>query len=226
MVYCDVGRGRNLIKLLIADDQPMYIAGLETTVRDAGMEVLEKLQSSDQLAHKYFQLLPDILISNVRFGHKLSGLDVTALILEKNPSARIILISGTEEENLIRQSYMTGAKAFLPKSVDRDQLITAIENVYAGDIHISPEIAIRLTKETFSQQNKRVDLESILTERELQIFKLLANGSSDKEIAEKLNISQKTIWNDKTSIRDKIGGLNRRSDYTKLAIKENLISLD
>ena len=150
---------------------------------------------------------------------ELTGLDAAQSILKADPQARLIFLSQFDQDSLIKETYRLGAHAFVTKDCDPADLATAVRQAHAGKLYFLPQIAERL-----ASMAVRGDLspQSQLDERDLAVFKLMAEGLTNAEIADRLNLSTKTISNISQSVKEKLG-VHRPAYITKLAVKHGLI---
>jgi DNA-binding NarL/FixJ family response regulator len=167
----------------------------------------------------YVELKPDVLVLDIRFGTELTGLDAAQAILKADPRAKIVFLSQFDQDSLIKETYRLGAHAFVTKDCDPADLATAVRQAHEGKLYFLPQIAERLASLAVRGD---VSPQSQLDERGLEIFKLMAEGLTNAEIAEKLNLSSKTISNTSQSIKEKLG-VHRQANITLLAVKYGLI---
>ncbi|VTU19865.1 Transcriptional activator protein ExaE [Variovorax sp. SRS16] len=156
---------------------------------------------------------------DVRFGGKISGLDVAREILDSAPQARVLLYSQFDQVELLREAYRIGTLGFVTKSTAPNVLADAIRQVQAGKTFFLPEIAERLAlagvRGDESPANK-------LDAREFEVFRRMATGQTNAEIAEAMALSSKTISTTSQSIKDKLD-VSRPADITLLAVRHQLI---
>jgi DNA-binding NarL/FixJ family response regulator len=155
----------------------------------------------------------------MRFGVELTGMDAARKILETSPQAAIVFLSQFDQDSLIKETYRLGAKAFVTKDCDPADLAAAVRQAHQGKLYFLPQIAERLANLSVRGD---VSPQSQLDERGLEIFKLMAEGLTNAEIAERLNLSTKTISNISQSIKEKLG-VERQAYITRLAVKHGLI---
>jgi DNA-binding NarL/FixJ family response regulator len=207
------------IRVMLADDHPIVMSGFATSLAGVGMQVAGQARTPDEAVAMYAELKPDVLILDIRFGTELTGMDAAQDILKKFPSAKIVFLSQFDQDSLIKETYRIGARAFVTKDCDPADLATAVRHAHEGKLYFMPQIAERL-----ANLSVRGDAspQSQLDHRGLEIFKLMAEGLTNAEIAEKLNLSTKTISNVSQSVKEKLG-VHRQAYITKLAVKHGLI---
>ena len=210
---------QNKIRVLLADDHPIVMTGFAMSLSSLGMDVVGQARTPDEAAAMYADLQPDVLVLDIRFGTELTGLDAARAILARFPSARIVFLSQFDQDSLIKETYRIGARAFVTKDCDPADLATAVRHAHAGKLYFLPQIAERLANLSVRGD---VSPQSQLDARGLEIFKLMAEGLTNAEIAEKLNLSAKTISNISQAVKEKLG-VHRQAYITKLAVKHGLI---
>ncbi|WP_062059620.1 response regulator transcription factor [Cellvibrio sp. OA-2007] len=215
-----------MVNLLIADDHPFYMQGLTLSVSDADINVLEHISDVHSIIEAYKRLKPDVFLCDIKFGQEqTSGLDVLEKLLTIDPKAKVILLSQYDQDMMIKQSYAAGAKAFLSKSIAREDLINAIQTVAKGELYFTPENALILARLTYDKAPDERPLEEILNEKEIEVMRLLTNGSREKDAAAELDVTVRTIAKLKASIKEKLN-VDSDSSLIKLALKHGLISMD
>lgn len=206
---------------MLADDHELLIKGFKAALKKHDISVVKSLTSTEKLFEEYSQVLPDVLVLDVRFGDKTdSGLQACESILIKDPSAKVIMLSQFDQEYIIKKSYKIGVYSFIRKNDDLKELVNAIHAAHQGEKYFSPEIAKKMALHSIEPPNP---IES-LSERELQIFVSVANGKTQQEISNEQGLSMKTVNKVITEIKEKLS-LKRVTDFTKLGIKYNVISL-
>ena len=208
------------IRVMLADDHPIVMSGFAMSLEGEGMHVVAQVKTPQEALEHYAQLLPDVLILDIRFGAQLTGLDAAKQVLAQFPKARLIFLSQFDQDSLIKEAYRLGARAFVTKDCDPSELALAVSRAHAGELYFMPSIAERL-----ANLSVRGDAspQSLLDERELAIFVSMAEGLTNAEIAEKLDLSTKTISNISQSVKERLG-IHRPADITRLAVKHGLIS--
>ena len=210
---------QNKIRVLLADDHPIVMTGFAMSLSGLGMDVVGQAKTPDEAAAMYAELQPDVLVLDIRFGTELTGLDAARGILAQFPAARIVFLSQFDQDSLIKETYRIGARAFVTKDCDPADLATAVRHAHADKLYFLPQIAERLANLSVRGD---VSPQSQLDARGLEIFKLMAEGLTNAEIAEKLNLSAKTISNISQAVKEKLG-VHRQAYITRLAVKHGLI---
>jgi two-component system invasion response regulator UvrY len=209
------------IKVLLADDHQIVRTGIATSLEKAGISVVGQAKTAEEVVAMYFDLKPDVVLLDVRFGDRMTGFDVAVDLLSKDPGARIVFCSQFDQHTLIKRSYDIGAFAFINKDCEESELADAVCHARDRNLYFQPLIADRMAK--VHVQGDQTPFAS-LSERELDIVKLMAKGRTLAEIAEELSMSMKTVANASTTIKDKLG-ISRPAELTMLALRHNIIEL-
>lgn len=208
------------IRVLHADDHPIVLDGYASALEHYGIQTIAKAHSVEQALQLYAQELPQVVILDLRFGSALTGLDAARRLLQDFPDAKIVFLSQFDQDNLIKEAYRLGAHAFITKDCAPEELAQAVRQAGSGQLYFMPAIAQRLANLSIRGDHSP---QSLLDERELQIFVLMAEGLTNQEIAERLDLSSKTISNTSQTIKEKLG-VQRAADITRLAVKHGLLS--
>ena len=211
----------NLTRVLIADDHPLIIVGITTALRPHGVEVVEHVVLPGEVIAKYTETKPDVLVLDIRFGDTITGLDVARDLLQLDRAARIVFYSQFDQDETISEAYRIGGAAFIPKNTSPSLLAEAIKQVHQGQPYFLREIAERLALIGIHGDESP---ERKLEPRELEVFKLMAQGFTTTEMADSMGLSQKTISTISQSVKKKLG-VQRPADITLLAVKHQLIAL-
>ena len=215
-----------MIRVLLADDHAMFRQGLKSLLEsEPDIRVIGEASSGRDAVRYAADTKPDVIVMDIQMP-ELDGVKATQSILEINPTANVIILTMYRQDSYVFEAVKAGARGYLLKDVDATVLIDAIRRVTECETLLDPEMAqsvledFRVKKESLPDE-KRGDL----TEREAAILRLLAQGSSNQEIALKLNISEKTVRNRLSEIFAKLQ-LNNRTQAALYAIREGLASLD
>lgn len=207
------------VRVLIADDHPLIIEGLVAALRRLGLRVVGQVEKAAEVIAKYTQARPDVLVLDVRFGPGPTGLDVARELMALEPRARIVFYSQFDQDEVIREAYRLGGAAFITKNTPPETLARAINEAHAGKTYFLPEIAERLALlGVHGDQSPR----AILEDREVEVFMLLAGGLTNNEIAERMNLSAKTIGAIGQAVKEKLG-VQRATDMTRLAVRHGML---
>lgn len=208
-----------MIKLLLVDDQDILVEGLKLIL---GVEDDIEICGTANNGKKAYELCkwnkPDVILMDIQMP-EINGVEVTAMIKKDFPNVKIIVLTTFNDDQYIYDSLKNGASGYLLKDTSPSEIARAVRTVYNGGALIQSEVAIKVVNK-FSQlakgnSNKYIDPKvKLLTEREIDICRLLAEGRNNKEIAEELYISQGTVKNHITKVLVKLDFRDR----TQLAI--------
>lgn len=208
------------IKVMIADDHPLIVEGLTSVLARHDLEVVGAASEAAAVVPTFERERPDVLVLDLRFGDGgIGGLDVLTELLARHADAKVVIYTQFDQDTVVREAYKRGAKAFVPKSADPAELAQAIARAHQGETLFLPDIAARLA--LLSVRGDESPL-ARLDAREVEVFKLMAQGLTNVEIAERMHLSPKTISTTSQSIKDHLG-MHRPADITLLAVKHGLI---
>jgi len=199
------------IRLVIIDDHPIFREGVASILgAEPDIEILGQGVSAEDAISLTRDLLPDVILLDVNMPG--GGLKAAAAISTSFPVVKIIILTGSADEGIVVAALKAGAHAYVLKGVAARELNGILRTVYAGEGYVSPSLAANLLSEMTSprrqQFSSKNDFEE-LTEREQQILELIALGTSNKEIGQKLFLTEKTIKHYVTNILQKLHVRNR-----------------
>ena len=206
----------DLIRILVADDHPIVRQGLVSLInRKRGMKVVAEAESGTAAIRQFNLHHPDICLIDLRMP-ALDGVDAIRAIRKEHPDANIIVLTTFDDDEDIFRALQYGAKAYLLKDIPRKELLDHITSVHQGKTCIPAAVAIKLAAHLKSFE---------LTNRELDVLRLLVTGRSNKEIASKLKLTEGTIKVHVNHILHKLGA-GGRTEAATIALKRGLIRLD
>ncbi|WP_447985735.1 response regulator [Nitrospira sp. Nam74] len=217
------------IKVLIVDDHRVVREGLSAILQSKeNIQVLGEAQDGQEAVEKARSLLPDVILMDVSMP-KMTGVEATRIIKREFPHIGIIALTMYEEQQYIFDLVRGGATGYLLKDSDSDQIVRAIQSVYRGESLIHPAVASKILAEFSLLAQKKGKksgwVEHDLTEREITVLRLVADGKTNKEIANNLDLSEKTVKNHVRNIFHKLQVYDR-TQAAILAIRKGLIELD
>jgi DNA-binding NarL/FixJ family response regulator len=196
------------IHLLIVDNHTLFRQGLVSLLQsEPGFEVAGEAGSGEEALKLVPKIQPDVVLMDVKMPG-IGGVEATRRLVEATPQARVLMLTVSEEEESLFAAIQAGARGYILKSADADQLLEAIRRVHAGEAMISPVMTFRLMQ---ALRNGGVHLplpELPLTSREQDVFQLLAQGASNRRIAKALTITENTV---KTHVRNILEKLELRN---------------
>jgi two-component system invasion response regulator UvrY len=196
------------------------VEGLTSVLARHGLSVVGAAQEADAVGNVFTELRPDVLVLDLRFGDSaIGGLDVMQSLLGAHPDAKVIIYTQFDQDEIVREAYKRGARAFVTKNTDPGELAETIVKVHKGETVFLPSIATRLALMTVRGDESPI---AKLQPREVEVFKLMAQGLTNVEIADRMSLSPKTISTTSQSIKDQLG-IHRAADITLLAVRCGLI---
>lgn len=211
------------IRVLIADDHQLVRQGLAALLAvKPGFEVVGQAESGIEAVKLAHSLKPDIILMDLLMPGK-NGIEATREIKQENPDARILIITSFAEDENVFQAIKAGALGYLLKDSSPQELMQAIDDVCHGRMSLHPNIALKLIEELNKPTEKQTTADP-LTEREVQVLKLVAKGHSNQEIADKLVVSERTVGAHVSNILGKLH-LANRTQAALYALREGFTDL-
>lgn len=199
------------IHVVIADDHTLFREGLAVIIGGTEeFEVVGQAGTTEEAVQLARDLLPDIILLDIDMPG--GGLDAARMVAEECPVTRIVILTSSEEDDHLIRALKLGARAYILKGVAARELIRILRAVWAGESYVPPMLAASLLlemREAHAQQKQAVSPLDELTPREREILESLAAGLSNKEIGEKLFLSEKTVKHYMTNVLQKLQVRNR-----------------
>ncbi|MDK2798450.1 MAG: hypothetical protein PWP27_30 [Clostridiales bacterium] len=210
------------IRVLIADDHSMVRQGLKQIVElEEDMEVVAQAANGDEAVNLAMEIQPDVILMDINMPG-MNGIQAISQLKEKRCPSKIIVLTIHSDREYLIKTVQLGAAGYVLKDADSDVLIQAIKNVYRGESYIQPTMTTELIKEfSKSSEEHQVKGQSLLTQREIEVLELIAEGMLNKEIAAKLYISEKTVKNHVSNIFKKLN-VSDRTQAAIYAFKHNI----
>ncbi|MCE7987336.1 MAG: DNA-binding response regulator [Caldilinea sp. CFX5] len=212
------------IRILIADDHAVVRRGLRTILlSEPEMELADEAADGMEAVLKARACRPDVILLDMVMP-RLDGLGAIQQIKQENPAARILVLTSFAEDDKLFPAIKSGALGYLLKDSAPEQLLQAIRDVYAGKSSLDPSVALKLIREL----NRPSDLPlspDPLSDRELEVLKLVARGLTNQEIADTLIIGERTVGNHISSILSKLH-LANRTQAALYALREGIATLE
>jgi two-component system, NarL family, invasion response regulator UvrY len=208
-----------IIRVLLVDDHTVVRSGLcRLLEQHPGIKVVAEAESGEQAYQVFGEYLPDVTVMDLSMPG-MGGLEAMRRILARYRTARVLIFSMHENAAFAMQTLKSGARGYVAKTGSFDELVKAVVEVARGKSYISTSIAQKIALQTVIGDG---DLISQLSPREFEVFRLFAEGKNAEEIAEVLKISQKTVANYHTLVKQKLG-LSNPVEMVRFAIKHGLI---
>jgi two-component system response regulator NreC len=215
----------NEIRILLADDHTVMRAGLRLLLeRQTDLAVIGEAEDGRQTVELVDAKEPNVVVMDISMP-KLNGIEATRQIVSKHPKTSVVILSVHADESYVMRALKAGAKAYLLKDSAEADLIRAIRAVSEGKSFFSPAVSKMLLEDYIRQLQERGEEDSyeLLTTREREILQLLAEGKSNKDVANMLNLSLYTVETHRAHILQKLG-LHTIPDLILYAVRKGIIS--
>jgi NarL family two-component system response regulator LiaR len=206
------------VRILLADDHRMIREGLRLFLEhDHELEVIAEAANGTEAVDLARQLHPDVVLMDVLMP-EMDGITATAIIRQECPETEIVVLTSVLEHNTVIQGIKAGAIGYLLKDIQADDLCRAVKAAHEGQIQVSAQISAYLLREVQAPESPQ-----ILTERETDVLRLLAQGHSNKDIARHLHIVEDTVKSHVRHILSKLG-VQSRTQAALYALRQGWIS--
>lgn len=212
------------IRILIVDDHTILRAGLKMMLNaQPDMEVVGEAQDGRQAIYEVQRLQPDVILMDITMPD-MNGIEATRQIKKMLPEARVLILTMHENDEYVFQALRAGASGYILKEAADTELISALHVIQNGQFYLSPAAQSVMVGDYLQRVRigEEKDSYSTLTEREREILKLVAEGHTNNQIAERLVISPKTVDTHRTHIMDKLN-LHSRAELVKYAMRRGLL---
>lgn len=214
------------IKVLVVDDHTIVRDGISALLSLSGdIEVVGEATNGSEALQKVSELNPDVVLMDIAMP-VMGGLEATRRIHKEFPRTRVLVLTQYDDKEYFFTVIESGAAGFISKAAASSELTAGIRSVFKGDSYLSPSVT-RLLVENYQQtagERNNQDPYNHLTEREREVFKLLAEGYSTQKIAEMLVITPKTVEGHKTNLMAKLG-VHNRVELVKYALRKGIITI-
>ena len=190
-----------MITVLLVDDHPVVRSGyLRLLSQEQGLHVVAQASNADEGYQAFVQYAPDVTITDVSMPG-VGGLALLQKILQREPQALVLVCSMYDSAQLVQRAMQSGAKGFVSKNAQPDELVQAVKAVHSGQLYLSHGLKMQ---EESVEQTLEAQRIAELSAREYEVFRLLAQGHTVSDCALLLHVSQKTVSNNQTHIKDKL----------------------
>lgn len=207
-------------RVLLVDDHLVVRKGLSLLIKDdSSLSVCGEAGSAAECMTMLAKLTPDMILTDISLGNT-SGLELVKDVRKINPHIPILVFSIHDEDLYAERALSAGANGYIMKQADSDSLLRAVHKVLEGEIYLSPDMTSRMLRKLSGNKNtsrKPVTGVDKLSDRELEVFGLIGRGLSTNKIAEKLNLSEKTIETYRAHIKEKFN-LDNAAELTRAAV--------
>lgn len=215
-----------MIRIVIVDDHDLVREGIRALLeQDPLFEVVGETGDGQEAIRVVTRLRPDVVLMDVNLPGGMGGLEAAETIVGDLPEVKVIILTQYESREYIKRAIRIGARGYLLKRSLSAQLKEAIRTVHRGERYLHPLAAEELVDLVTSGRSLEEDDYDRLTLREKQVFKLLAEGKTSRDIAKYLGISLKTAMTHRANIMAKLG-VHSRAELIRLAIRKAVITLD
>ena len=214
------------IRIFLADDHAVLRAGLKSLLNaETDMRVIGESSGDERCADAIVALHPDVVLLDINMPG-CNGLDVLASLRQRLPACRVLMLTMHNDAEYLRKVLQLGGAGYVLKEAADTELLTAIRTVYNGGVFLHPEHAqILLQPEAGVGDNRRVDPLTELSDREREVLRLIALGHSNREIAQMLHLSVKTVETYKARTMEKLD-LAGRAALVRFALDHGLLDED
>jgi DNA-binding NarL/FixJ family response regulator len=227
----DVVASGEPIRVLIADDHAFFRRGLEAVLgEDAGIELVGQASDGAEAVQLAGEALPDVVLMDIRMP-KINGIEAARQMKEVAPSAKIVILTISDEEEDLFEAIRSGASGYLLKDIPLDELADSVRAVHGGQSLINPSMAGKLLSEFATLARRDAEEEPAkhapapkLTDREMEVLRLVARGMNNRDIAKELFISENTVKNHVRNILEKLQ-IHSRMEAVMIAVREKLIEI-
>jgi DNA-binding NarL/FixJ family response regulator len=216
------------IRVLIVDDHALFRRGLEMVLAEEGdLELVGEASDGAEAVEKAGEALPDVVLMDIRMP-KSSGIEACRAMKEVAPSAKIVMLTISDEEEDLFEAIRAGASGYLLKDIPYDEVADVVRAVYGGQSLINPSMAAKLLTEfaTLAGRDEEERAQQVpaprLTDREMEVLRLVARGMNNRDIAKELFISENTVKNHVRNILEKLQ-IHSRMEAVMIAVREKLI---
>jgi two-component system NarL family response regulator len=225
------GASTDPIRVLIADDHALFRRGLEMVLQgEPGLDLVGQASDGQEAVQIASEVVPDVVLMDIRMP-KITGIEAARQMKEVAPSAKIVMLTISDEEEDLFEAIRAGASGYLLKDIPLDELADSVRAVHGGQSLINPSMAGKLLTEFATLARRDAEDEPAkhapapkLTDREMEVLRLVARGMNNRDIAKELFISENTVKNHVRNILEKLQ-IHSRMEAVMIAVREKLIEI-
>ncbi|MEW6716578.1 MAG: response regulator transcription factor [Chloroflexota bacterium] len=208
-----------MLRILLVDDHEVVRLGLKALLsRHPHFEVVAEASDANEAIQKVHKYNPDVVVMDIRLPGK-SGVDATREIVSQRPNTKVIILTSYAEDDMLFEAIAAGASGYVLKQIGSDELIKALETIGKGEALLDPALTQQVFERVREAARKAHDEAfAALTNQELRIMSLISKGKTNREIAEAVYLSEKTVRNYVSSILSKLG-LSSRAEAAAYAVR-------
>jgi two-component system response regulator NreC len=212
------------IRVYLADDHPIFREGIRSLLQKASdIQIVGESGSGEETVRMVKELMPDVVLMDITMPG-ITGLEATARIRQFAPQMKVLILTMHETDQYVAQMLQVKASGYVVKSASASDLLSAIRAVNQGDIYLYPSIARMVVRDYLAEIGfKDKNSSDSLTVREIEILRYIADDLKNKQIADLMHISIRTVQAHRTNLMEKLG-LHDRTELVKYAIRKGLIS--
>jgi len=212
------------ITVLLVDDHALFRQGIRALLANSEYaEIIGEAIDGREAIDKVRQLNPQVVLMDIGMPG-MGGLEATRRIIKDNPAVKVLVLTQYEDVEYILSMLRVGAKGYISKTATSQELENAVRTVWRGESYLYPSAATALVTDYQARADGEKDEYERLTDREKEVLQLVAEGRTNREIAEKLVISVKTVLRHRTNAMEKLG-FHNRTELIKYAISKGLIDV-
>ena len=225
----------NIINVMVVDDHIVVRTGLKSLLgAQADIEVVAEANNGIEAIEKAMELRPEVIVMDISMP-EMDGMEATRKLYKKCPDCKVLALTVHEDKQYFFKMLGAGAKGYISKKAASDELVTAIRAVASGNVYLQPALArwllddyYRMSKQTSASAATKINVDTtgleVLSKRERQVLEMVGEGLTTPEIAEKLELSPKTVSRHRERIMNKLN-LHSCADLVKFAIRTGLIDV-
>ena len=214
-----------MTEIILIDDHKIVRDGIRMLLESSDKnKIIGEYDSFTQFTDSQSKKIPDVYILDISMPD-INGIEASRIIKTENPNAKIIILSMYNNEEFVLKAISAGANAYLPKNISKRELLNAVEKVANGEEYFAEDIQ-KIIIRSMMQKSNSIDVPKLntLSKREVELLKLIVEGKTNKEIADELFISVRTVESHKNHIMVKLE-LKNQVELIKFAIKEGITAL-